>query len=87
MFVFAPNVNAHTNEKDRILSYPFTTKIIILPVIIFRTDGIDMTEDDMNAAVNLVWDTLDMFGEDIPGFDASKYIKDRMKSKGRPVAN
>ena len=46
------------------------------PVLIFRTDGVDLRESDWDAAVNLVSDTLDMFAEDIPNFDAAKYIQE-----------
>ena len=45
------------------------------PGLIFRTDGVDFLKTDWDAAVNLVADTLDMFGEDIPHFDAAKYIR------------
>ena len=48
------------------------------PVLIFRTDGTDMTEPDLDVAVDRVSDTLDMFGESIPGFDAFEYIRNRV---------
>ena len=73
------NVNQHATYMNINLENGFAPdewQGNVGPVLIFRTDGVDFFESDWDAAVNLVSDTLDMFAEDIPNFDAAKYIQE-----------
>ena len=72
------NVNQHATYMNINLENGFAPKEWqenVGPVLIFRTDGFDLRESDWDCAVNLVSDTLDMFAEDIPNFDAATYIR------------
>ena len=46
------------------------------PVVVVRTDGIDMSEADLDRAVNIVSDVLDKFGDGEP-FDVKAFIASR----------
>ena len=73
------NVNQHATYMNINLENGFAPdgwQGDVGPVLIFRTDDVDFFESDWDAAVNLVSDTLDMFAEDIPNFDAAKYIQE-----------
>ena len=74
------NVNLHATYMNIDLEVGFAPdewQENVGPVLIFRTDGVDFSESDWDAAVNLVSNTLDMFGEDVPNFDAATYIRAR----------
>ena len=47
------------------------------PVVVVRTDGIDMSEADLDRAVNIVSDVLDKFGDGEP-FDVEAFIASRV---------
>ena len=47
------------------------------PVLVARTDGVDMRQADLNRAINIVGDVLDKFGDGEP-FDVKAFIASRV---------
>jgi len=44
------------------------------PVLVFRTDGVDMTPSDLYDEADLVCKVLDRFGDGDATFDAEEYL-------------